>query len=579
MVPVAAARRRRPDLRAAGLPLRPRGPRPRRARGDARRRRERRPHPAAGRRRQGRSLRRCPSAPAARSAGRARSCRSGRRSARASGSGCGCPRTGCGCSSPAAPAAASRPPSTPPSPASSSPSRSSCSTSRCSRSSSWSPRPRRQRRRPGVRGLADVPRPAALPGRLARASSALRARRAGRRARRGRLHPRALRAGGPRRRGLARARSGCAPRSAGVLVGLLLVALPQMYGVGYPVLQAGRGRAVRARVPAAAAGRQAARHQPDPRHRRLRRHLRPVAVPRGDGRERARSTGSPRSPRASPARPGAYGLVGMAAVLAGATRAPITAVVIVAEITGEWALIVPLMIAVALATALYRLLSRETIYTLKLSRRGIHLGPGPRSHDGVSWGRPRSLTSRRVAVWSVWTCPTTDGRPRPPSFGSTAGCTRRRCCSPVPPTSSTPSAPHCGLTPAPGTALRREAPTRFIRQRTLRRLVSLPVRPMMSALTNVIAHLTDSVDEAGPGGARRARRRPRWCGRATPSGLRSAAADRENDPEQVGHAAHGGDIGPPPIAGREARRSATTVSRARTLRRSPMSGASGRCFG
>jgi CIC family chloride channel protein len=77
----------------------------------------------------------------------------------------------------------------------------------------------------------------------------------------------------------------------------------------------------------------------------------------------------------APGAAGAYGLVGMAAVLAGATRAPITAVVIVAEITGEWDLVVPLMIAVVIATAVSQALSTETIYTLKLTRRGIHLHP------------------------------------------------------------------------------------------------------------------------------------------------------------------------------------------------------------
>lgn len=62
---------------------------------------------------------------------------------------------------------------------------------------------------------------------------------------------------------------------------------------------------------------------------------------------------------------GAYALVGMGAVFAGASRAPITAVVIFFELTGEYSIILPLMLAIVLATATSRLLTRDTIYTLK----------------------------------------------------------------------------------------------------------------------------------------------------------------------------------------------------------------------
>jgi len=46
---------------------------------------------------------------------------------------------------------------------------------------------------------------------------------------------------------------------------------------------------------------------------------------------------------------GAYGLIGMGAVFAGSARAPITAVIIIFELTGEYSLILPLMAAVVLA--------------------------------------------------------------------------------------------------------------------------------------------------------------------------------------------------------------------------------------
>jgi CIC family chloride channel protein len=71
--------------------------------------------------------------------------------------------------------------------------------------------------------------------------------------------------------------------------------------------------------------------------------------------------------------PGAYGLIAMGAVFAGAARAPITAVIIMFELTGEYTIILPLMAAIVLATGASHLLSQDTIYTLKLRRRGIDL--------------------------------------------------------------------------------------------------------------------------------------------------------------------------------------------------------------
>ena len=70
---------------------------------------------------------------------------------------------------------------------------------------------------------------------------------------------------------------------------------------------------------------------------------------------------------------GAYGVVGMAAVFAATTRARITAVLIILELTGETHLVLPVMVAVVVATALSGAMSRDTIYTLKLRRRGIEI--------------------------------------------------------------------------------------------------------------------------------------------------------------------------------------------------------------
>lgn len=75
--------------------------------------------------------------------------------------------------------------------------------------------------------------------------------------------------------------------------------------------------------------------------------------------------------------PGAYALVGMAAVFAASAHAPITAIIILFELTGDYRIILPLMLTVVVATLIsQRLLKGESIYTLKLSRRGVHLKTG-----------------------------------------------------------------------------------------------------------------------------------------------------------------------------------------------------------
>jgi len=75
--------------------------------------------------------------------------------------------------------------------------------------------------------------------------------------------------------------------------------------------------------------------------------------------------------------PGAYALVGMAAVFAASAHAPITAIIILFELTGDYRIILPLMLTVVIATLLaQKMLAGESIYTLKLTRRGIRLKSG-----------------------------------------------------------------------------------------------------------------------------------------------------------------------------------------------------------
>jgi CIC family chloride channel protein len=76
---------------------------------------------------------------------------------------------------------------------------------------------------------------------------------------------------------------------------------------------------------------------------------------------------------------GAYALVGMAAVFGGAAQAPITSVLILFEMTGDYRIILPLMTSVVISSLVSRFLSRETIYTIKLRRRGIDILAPPRA--------------------------------------------------------------------------------------------------------------------------------------------------------------------------------------------------------
>jgi CIC family chloride channel protein len=79
-------------------------------------------------------------------------------------------------------------------------------------------------------------------------------------------------------------------------------------------------------------------------------------------------------PGAAP--PGAYALVGMGAVVAAATHAPITAIMILFELTTDYKIILPLMISCIVGTLVMSRLHGESIYTVKLRRRGVNIRAG-----------------------------------------------------------------------------------------------------------------------------------------------------------------------------------------------------------
>ncbi len=98
---------------------------------------------------------------------------------------------------------------------------------------------------------------------------------------------------------------------------------------------------------------------------------------------------------------GTYALVGMAASIAGATHAPLTAILIIFELSNDYRIVLPLMIAVVFATLVAQKMERESIYTIKLAKQGINL------RGGKDVDILRSLTASDVMDVTFTTVPTT----------------------------------------------------------------------------------------------------------------------------------------------------------------------------
>jgi CIC family chloride channel protein len=162
------------------------------------------------------------------------------------------------------------------------------------------------------------------------------------------------------------------PAVGGTLLGLLLLAIPQLYGVGYPVMyKAVAGSYVLWFLILLAAGKMIATS---------------LTIGIGGsggvfapslfiGATSGMAFGEIARHLLGPAagQPALYAAVAMAAVFTAAARAPLTSLASVVEMTGDFALTLPVMLAVGIATATSRALSYGTIYTTKLLRRGTDI--------------------------------------------------------------------------------------------------------------------------------------------------------------------------------------------------------------
>jgi CIC family chloride channel protein len=72
--------------------------------------------------------------------------------------------------------------------------------------------------------------------------------------------------------------------------------------------------------------------------------------------------------------PGAYALVGMGAMLAATTQAPLTAILMIFELTADYQILLPLMFACGVSIVVVRLLGGRSLYTERLEERGVRLG-------------------------------------------------------------------------------------------------------------------------------------------------------------------------------------------------------------
>ncbi|MEM0983010.1 MAG: chloride channel protein [Planctomycetota bacterium] len=72
--------------------------------------------------------------------------------------------------------------------------------------------------------------------------------------------------------------------------------------------------------------------------------------------------------------PSSYALVGMAAVVAASTQAPLTAILILFELSQDFKVVLPIMLSAVIATVMSQVIDRDSIYTFRLRKAGVLTG-------------------------------------------------------------------------------------------------------------------------------------------------------------------------------------------------------------
>lgn len=164
----------------------------------------------------------------------------------------------------------------------------------------------------------------------------------------------------------------CRPAVGGIVLGFLLLALPQLYGVGYPVMDkaiAGQyalwfllllmvGKVVAASLTIGIGG-SGGVFAPS------------LFIGAMTGTAFGLVAGHLFGPGVGA--PAIYGVIAMGAVFSAAAQAPLTALASALELTANFTLTLPAMLAVGVAAGLSKLLTYGTIYTTKLLRRGTDI--------------------------------------------------------------------------------------------------------------------------------------------------------------------------------------------------------------
>ena len=196
------------------------------------------------------------------------------------------------------------------------------------------------------------------------------------------------------------------PAVGGIALGLILLALPQMYGVGYPVMdKAIAGNYVLWFLIVLAAGKIIACSMTLGIGGSGGVFAPSLFIGVTSGMAFGEIAGHLFGPAAG--QPALYAVVAMGAVFTSAARAPLTSLASVIELTGDFTLTLPVMLAVAIATIVSRMLSYGTIYTTRLLRRGIDVDRAApwrafgdmKVHEAMqTLGTPLSIPDRQLTT-------------------------------------------------------------------------------------------------------------------------------------------------------------------------------------